>query len=223
MRIALCFCCELALLSMLCACSYRSLTRAVCAQVYGLPSFSYGDMAVCFFWRYRCPEFPCFGGGVVSSALAYSYDSRTFSAFGQPNETSGAADRIGRAPPPPPTVGAFMRGTDVGSTAYAHTYKHFKNATAGALACQAECGADSKCASWTFVKPGGKTGAERCCHHVARGCPKKNPDCISGARVAGPCVPGPPPPPPPPPPSPIVELPELFPVVNGDLSICNGL
>ena len=37
------------------------------------------------FWRYRCPDTnsKCFTGGFVSSSLAFSYNSRNWTAFGQ--------------------------------------------------------------------------------------------------------------------------------------------
>ena len=81
-------------------------------QVYGLPSFSYAGMVVTYFWRYRCPEqnSQCYLGGFVSSALAYSYNSRNWTAFGQfdpmqsPGMTTGRRQqsRQPRPPPPPP-------------------------------------------------------------------------------------------------------------------------
>eukprot|EP01051_Picozoa_sp_SAG22_P001282 SAG22_NODE_49_length_24620_cov_80.053587_2_plen_364_part_00 len=62
-------------------------------QSYGLPSFSYAGMVVSFWWRLRdgnCSEtMPLAPGmdvpscGTVSAALAYSYNSRNWSAFGQ--------------------------------------------------------------------------------------------------------------------------------------------
>ena len=52
-------------------------------ELYGLPSFGYHGNVVSWFWRYACPQFPCYKGGFVSSALAFSYNSKNFSAFGQ--------------------------------------------------------------------------------------------------------------------------------------------
>jgi hypothetical protein len=62
-------------------------------QSYGLPSFSYGDMVVSWWWRLRdgncsttmplTPGMDVPSCGTVSAALAYSYNSRNWSAFGQ--------------------------------------------------------------------------------------------------------------------------------------------
>ena len=36
---------------------------------------------------------------------------------------------------------------------YMHTYKVYADKRAGALACQAECDGDTKCAAWSYVAP----------------------------------------------------------------------
>eukprot|EP01052_Picozoa_sp_SAG31_P015878 SAG31_NODE_1034_length_10228_cov_89.107316_3_plen_203_part_00 len=95
-------------------------------EPYGLPSFSYHGNVISWFWRYSCPQYPCFRGGFVSSALAFSYNSQNWSAFGQfpfpdsspiaqrgaVHETGGAA--VDRGP---------LNNTDIGSVAYGHTYR----------------------------------------------------------------------------------------------------
>ena len=96
----------------------------------------------------------------MSAALAFSYNSRNWTAFGQfefptsndkdgtqqsRNATIESTDSpvVGRGP---------LNNTDISSAAYHHTYRVFANKTAGALACEAECDADSKCAAWTCVE-----------------------------------------------------------------------
>ena len=53
-------------------------------QIYGLPSFCYGNVVVSWLWIYNCTSSivhgKCYLGGVVSSGIAISYDSRNFSA-----------------------------------------------------------------------------------------------------------------------------------------------
>jgi hypothetical protein len=67
-------------------------------QSYGLPSFAYGGMVVSFWWLLRdgnCsasmrlpPGMDVPSCGTVSAALAYSYNSRNWSAFGQTPEST---------------------------------------------------------------------------------------------------------------------------------------
>jgi hypothetical protein len=83
-------------------------------QIYGLPSFDYAGTVVTHFWRYRCPDTnsKCFTGGFVSSALAFSHNSRNWTAFGQFDPLACLArggraprpclDSTGMPPPPPP-------------------------------------------------------------------------------------------------------------------------
>ena len=97
----------------------------------------------------------------MSAALAFSYNSRNWTAFGQfefpaSNDKDGTQQSrntiaaiestdspiVGRGP---------LNNTDISSAAYHHTYRVFANKTAGALACEAECDADIKCAAWTCV------------------------------------------------------------------------
>ena len=180
-------------------------------EPYGLPSFSYHGQVVSWFWRYSCPAYPCFSGGNVSSALAYSYNAQNWTAFGQffpfPSSSppsagvvaEGGGPAVGRGP---------LNNTDISSAAYGHTYTVFQNKTAGALSCQSGCDADSKCAAWTYVRGGECCGRERCCRHAALGCPKTadRVGCVSGAKKPAPCDS----PPPPPPPAPAEVLPQIF-------------
>ena len=105
---------------------------------------------VSWFWRYACPKYPCFKGGFVSSALAFSYNSQNFTAFGQfpfPESSppiAAAATEVG-----PVVERGPLNNTDIGSVAYGHTYTVFANKTEGALSCQAECDADADCSAWT--------------------------------------------------------------------------
>lgn len=103
-------------------------------QVYGVPSFAYGGMVVSHLWRYRCSGKPCYSGGFVSSALAYSYDSRSFLAFGAPGRSS-EHERAARSSAAPPFVGAGpLVGIDLSGGAYYHSYEKYLNKTEGALA-----------------------------------------------------------------------------------------
>jgi hypothetical protein len=170
--------------------------------------FSYEQIAVGYLWRYRCAASgagKCFKGGKVSSALAYSYDSKTFMAFGkQPpsNGTTTAGSHIissristsssaavrpqsavehegrpqangvangvanGIALRGVQNVTRYMVGIDFPIDTYRHTYKHFDNITAGALACQAECDSDGKCKAWTYVPKSPKESVGECRLHV---------------------------------------------------------
>jgi hypothetical protein len=100
------------------------------------------------------------------------------------------------------TVTTIPRGptnnSDLMTIVFSHTYKKYKTPEAGALGCQAECDADPRCASWTYVPTGTPNGEERCCMSAFRGCPVRRAGCISGAKLKGPCqlppAPGPSPP-----------------------------
>eukprot|EP01047_Picozoa_sp_COSAG01_P022736 COSAG01_NODE_1361_length_10566_cov_2.658674_2_plen_427_part_00 len=157
-------------------------------QIYGLPSFAYGGMVVSYFWRYHCrpngyqqrkPDEGCFRGGVVSAALAFSYNSRNWSAFGLPTSVSSSSSSAlprGGSTPAPASSGLIVVGrkllnnTDLGMpTSYHHSYKHYANKTAGALACQRECDGDSQCSGWTYVTGDDASGQERCCRHSTPG------------------------------------------------------
>jgi hypothetical protein len=86
-------------------------------QVYGLPSFPYAGMIVSYFWRYNCPEFPCFKGGFVSAALGFSYNSRNWTAFGQfpldhKIDRSSRGGNAGANSKPAVDVGANTDGED---------------------------------------------------------------------------------------------------------------
>lgn len=183
-------------------------------QSYGLPSFAYGGMVVSFYWRYACTAFPCFKGGNVSAALAFSYNARNWTAFGQDEPRAVMAAAAAAAAPVVPR--GPTNGTDLGAggPAYNHTYVVFANKTAGALACQLACDADARCAAWTYVVGGTCCGVERCCSFSRVGCPVARQGTTSGARVAAPCVTPTPAPPPPPSPAP-TPLPLLFPNVPG--------
>lgn len=224
--------------------------------MYGLPSFGYGGMVVSYFWRYHCRPAgrtgmrggagvgvgsartgegqSCYAGGTVSSALAFSYNSQNWTAFGQPRARTGGAEASGQSVPsarpplsaPPGTVVGrqLLNNTDMGPGAYHHSYDHFANKTAGALACQRECDGDPACKGWTYVEgePEQHQGVqERCCRHDQVGCPTRSAGMISAAKAASPCkspAPTPPTPPTPEPPLPgphTVPLPELFPVAPG--------
>eukprot|EP01043_Picozoa_sp_COSAG02_P044579 COSAG02_NODE_3995_length_5939_cov_3.184621_1_plen_485_part_00 len=194
-------------------------------EPYGLPSFSYHGNVISWFWRYSCQQYPCYKGGFVSSALAFSYNSQNWSAFGQypfptsspsaevvARETAYDGPAVGRGP---------LNNTDIASVAYGHTYKVFANKRTGALSCQAECDADPNCKAWTYVVGGKCCGQERCCRHRALGCPKTGSGatgCISGAKTPGHCSGKSIPPPPSPPDPPAQRLPELFPNEPGTLS-----
>lgn len=206
--------------------------------MYGLPSFGYGGMVVSYFWRYHCRPAgkgdgssqhagdACFKGGTVSGALAYSYNSRNWTAFGQPLPSTAAA----AAEVPPGTVVnrkmLFNLDINTKKAAYHHTYNHYANKTEGALACQKECDGDSECKAWSYVTGGPKdpAGKERCCRHMDVGCPHASEGVVSAAKAPTPCV-GPAPPAPPSPPGPAPEppmpgphavpLPELFPNTAG--------
>jgi hypothetical protein len=211
----------------------------VTSQPYGLTSFSYHGYVVSWFWRYSCPVVCPWGHGHVSSALAFSYNSRNWTAFGQfpfpksspPTMSPVAAVTTaatgggggGRVILSPIVERGPLNSTNLGSVSYNHSYKVFRNKTEGALSCQAECDADEACNAWTYVIGGECCGQERCCLHKDIGCPGKAIGCVSGAKTPGPCSsppptpPSPPPPPGPPlPPSPHAQqLPELFPNING--------
>jgi hypothetical protein len=62
-------------------------------QMYGMPMFAYEQLAIGYLWRYRCAPTgtgnTCFSGGKISSAIAYSYDSKSFMAFGQQEGLDG--------------------------------------------------------------------------------------------------------------------------------------
>ena len=106
-----------------------------------------------WFWRYACPNYPCYAGGNVSAALAFSYNAANFTAFGQfpfpPNSVPSSRSPLGAGAGAGAVAAPVGRGplnnTDIGSAAYGHTYTVFANKTAGALSCQAECDADTKC------------------------------------------------------------------------------
>ena len=188
-------------------------------QPYGLPSFAYHGNIVSWFWRYACPAFPCYSKGNVSAALAYSYDARNWTAFGQfpfPTHSSSSSRIDGKGGGGGPIVGRGpLNNTDIGSKAYHHTYTVFANKTEGALACQVECDGDEQCAAWTYVIGGECCGTERCCRHAIVGCTKPNEvGCVSGAKVPTPCNLTPSPSPSPPP----VPLPEMFANVPGTAS-----
>ena len=101
--------------------------------------------------------------------------------------------------------------SDLMTIVYNHTYKKYKTSEAGALGCQAECDADARCASWTYVPTGSPNGEERCCKSAFRGCPIQRVGCISGAKVKGPCqLPPTPRPSPPVPPVPGVNSSWVF-------------
>jgi hypothetical protein len=153
----------------------------------------------------------------VSAALGYSYNAVNWTAFGQLIPPQRASQQR-RARGVPPTVqrGPLIDTDLTTGVVYSHTYKHFTNVTAGALACQAECDTDPECAAYTYVANNTCCGVERCCRRATIGCPMPRVGCYSGAKVAGPCV-GPAPSPPPPPPPPPIALPELFPNLNGSL------
>ena len=83
------------------------------------------------------------------------------------------------------TPSGFLVNQDFGTTGgapYLHTYKHYSNVSDGALACNAECDADVKCAAWTYVTAGADTKPERCCHFPGVGCPFAHHGCVSGAK-----------------------------------------
>ena len=191
----------------------------VTSQAYGLASFSYHTNVVSWFWRYSCPQVCPWGTGHVSSALAYSYNSRNWTAFGQFPFPEDSAEN---SSPPPVATTALGRivergplnNTNLGGESYGHSYTVFRNKTEGALSCQAECDADKACGAWTYVVGGECCGKERCCRHKELGCPGRAVGCVSGAKKAGPCNahPGPTPAPPSPP---AQRLPELFPNVDG--------
>lgn len=99
----------------------------------------------------------------------------------------------GEHTPVPPTVPRGpVNNTNLASSAYNHTYRVFANKTAGALACQAACDSDPRCAAWTYVtgRKGSSPapGVERCCYHGSRGCPEAQAGMWSGSRVVGPCT-----------------------------------
>ena len=74
-------------------------------QFYGLPSFGVGRYVVSHLWRYRCDAHPtCFAGGFVSSELAFSYDSRNWTGFGQ----ATSDEPVGAAAPSPPLTRACL-------------------------------------------------------------------------------------------------------------------
>ena len=128
----------------------------------------------------------------MSSALGFSYDSRNFTAFGQ-RVISSAAMKL--SPPPPPTVGTGpLLDTNVGSRAYFHSYGQYKNVTAAALACQAECASPpsvarffpvSWCSTCSSVSQA-CTAHAACCHRsgsarcpgVHRSAQRARPGCL---------------------------------------------
>lgn len=176
-------------------------------QIYGLPSFAYGGMVVSYFWRYHCRpaghrqhttvlvQEQCFRGGVVSAALAFSYNSRNWSAFGLPAASSSGVVR-GAPSPAGVVVGRkLLNNTDLGyPESYHHSYQHYTNKTAGAMACQRECDDDGKCIGWTYVTGDDASERERCCRHSAFGCPRPVTGFIAAAKKPTPCTPSPPPP-----------------------------
>jgi hypothetical protein len=85
-----------------------------------------------------------------------------------------------------------VNNTDLQPAAtYLHTYKVYPNKQAGALACQAECDGDVRCAAWSYVIGHAGTaprpGVERCCRHAVLGCPVSSAGVMSGAKTAGQC------------------------------------
>lgn len=90
---------------------------------------------------------------------------------------------------PPMVPRGPLNNTNLGSSAYLHTYKHFSNATEGALACQSECDSDEHCTGYTYVVPNTGHGDERCCHHADLGCPVPSVGCVSGSKIPLPCDP----------------------------------
>lgn len=154
------------------------------AEPYGLPSFAYHGMVISWFWRYSCPQYPCFSGGFVSSALGFSYNSKNWTAFGQfpfprshgdghhnsdvsdgspSSRSSDSPHQLPLAVAGPVVVRGPLNNTDIGSAAYHHTYTVFPNKTAGALSCQAECDSDAKCFAWTCVLPPHHLPSAVCC------------------------------------------------------------
>ena len=169
-------------------------------------------MVVSFYWRYACDNFPCFRGGNVSSAMAFSYNARNWTAFGQFD--SNHVSRASNCQSDTPVARAPQINTDLAGPAYHHTYVVYANKTAGAFACQAECDGDEQCQSWTYVIGGRCCGEERCCRFGGVGCPYAKDGCVSGAKVdKAPCsIPAPPTPSPTPAPQ---VVPELFPNTFG--------
>lgn len=65
-------------------------------------------------------------------------------------------------------------------------YKNFE--VKGWAACEAACGADSICSSWTYVKPGIQGPAARCWLKNKVAHPVSNPDTVSGVKYRPPSV-----------------------------------
>ena len=93
-----------------------------------------------------------------------------------------------RATNPSPVPRGPLNNTDLQpSLTYNHTYKHYVDKEAGALACQHDCDEDPRCEAWSYVVGGGQWGRERCCFHGVRGCVMHKVGVYSGARTAGSC------------------------------------
>jgi len=81
---------------------------------------------------------------------------------------------------PPPPIGSLLSGIDLRGSDYAN----FWNESAEPAQCQNACRADSKCAAWTYVKPGVQGEKARCWLKSDVPPRSKNDCCTSGIERA---------------------------------------